>query len=132
MNAAEVTLTRDYLYTNLATLESLASFATSPPGIEPPLVPGLTDEAADLMRTPQGKGTITTWLSIFNPTLSLLRQFRDGDLRRAAEVVAQDPTFAKDLDDALEASKTAIRAAAARVNFVAKHPPTDDVTRVPA
>jgi hypothetical protein len=112
MRDADGLLRREHLYTNLATLERLQNFAEGP-GSAPADMAQLTEQGRRYVTTDGGRGAVSTWLALFRPTLDLLRQFRDQDLQgRNADH--------SDLQQAFEASETALKAVADRINFLAE------------
>jgi hypothetical protein len=104
---------REALYTNLATLERLQRFAEGQ-GPAPQDLPGLTNLARDFLGSDRGRGAAATWLTVFASTLTLLRQFRNRDVHYPK------PPDRADLEQALQASRTALEAATKRINFLAE------------
>jgi hypothetical protein len=115
MSDADGLRRREDLYTNLATLERLQSFAEGP-GSAPADMAQLTDQGRRYVTTDGGRGAVSTWLALFRPTLDLLRQFRDQDLQGGNA----DHSDHSDLQQAFEASETALKAVADRINFLAE------------
>lgn len=114
---------RRTLYRNLSLLELVAEYASrSYTDVKlPEAFPGLSPEAYTFLKTWEGHGEATVWLSVAHSTLDALRRFRNIDAHGKQPVV--DRAYLNDLKLASKAAQIALDSFSERMEFLARHRP---------